>query len=216
MFSKPAEWVAPTQYGVLIAKYCYGETKWREALVGLTEIQRAWVAAGKPAGVLLSIFVQLHQQDAMEDRGFTSWKDDTSVTVAVPGKLEALTQLSACVMIAIVISVFDMCVFTVIAFVASIRWFAWLAESDDDDEDEDETEDEDDDDNEDEDEVRRIAARGMAEATITWQRALKSKGVQTLEDPLLGTPVDKATYQSIYGTPSSQSLCQRCAFGPPC
>ncbi len=39
----------------------------------------------------------------------------------------------------------------------------------------------------------------LTEASITWERALNSKGVLTIEDPLLGTPVDKATYARIYG-----------------
>ncbi len=37
------------------------------------------------------------------------------------------------------------------------------------------------------------------EASITWTKALKSKDVQTIEDPLLGTPVDKFSYARIYG-----------------
>jgi hypothetical protein len=93
--NKPAEWVAPTQYGKLIASYCYGDAKWREALVGLSEIQRVWATTGKAAGLLLSIFVQLHQQDAMEDRGFVAWKNNCTLTVAIPGKSEAVAQLSA-------------------------------------------------------------------------------------------------------------------------
>jgi hypothetical protein len=41
--------------------------------------------------------------------------------------------------------------------------------------------------------------RTETEACITWAKALKSKEVQTIEDPLLGTPVDKAAYARIYG-----------------
>ncbi len=99
-------------------------------------------------------------------------------------------------------------VYVFILHMACCRWLEWLVEDDEEDEEDAVSSDGsgagaayDSDDLLGARTTQFSLGHSLTEASITWARAFKSRGVQTIEDPLLETPVDKETYARIYGMP---------------
>ncbi len=90
----PLEWAKREQYGELLASLLFDVAP-PVVVAGLSEIQRAWNALpARPASLIQKIFVQLHQNDVVDTAGFFAWQNDGSVTRAIPGKAEAVQELT--------------------------------------------------------------------------------------------------------------------------